>query len=871
MATSTLALPTLIVASAGTGKTYQIIECIVTLLEQADARLEQIGVITFTEAAAAELRQRVRKRLQSCDHPEADHIAAAKISTIHSFALGLLERHSLYLGMAASAFTLEEQLARTLRTQALNLALLDPALSAAVTQLKEVFKGDAERIKKVVFALLERAQALRLTADQLMAHQLNNRDFLAAAFGPGTNPRELDTALQQTLEARLELLSVKVTCKTDRAPLERSHEAHGLALQGKLRQAAELLVTLPKGTKQIEPILAELRSAGENWLLEHPDELTHLLALSDAVYALAASATARYEESKRARHCWDFNDQIARALELLEQEVAGEKLASYLARELPYLLVDEFQDTSPLQYRLTETLRRHGCQVTYVGDLKQAIYGWRDADSRLLLALLERAINQDHQPHTLATNWRSHPDLVAFTNELFAPACALVGLPFEPVNADGPLAQLGIASPLPRIEVALATGRTYSRPADFIARLCQLVAEKRLVLDPATTELRPLRWGDIAILERSHQRLDSWADKLSEANIPLIREAGSWSEQPEVKGAIAWLRCLANPYDTQALADTLCSDYFGLPPEQLASLACSGLFKDPAKFLETPEAWEALANQMPTPATAGVLRRFRQAWLQGREALASQPLLPGIRDAYETIAAESLLLSLPNGPQRRANFLRILELAAVLEASSAEVLALRGLTAATLENLLVWLQSLPDSEEDRQPRPAFDDNAVNLLTMHRAKGLEFPVVVVPNLSHNILATSPRCSIDWPEDPNLFLSPDILAHGQLRFVPPLPAVAELAQRFGQAAADAAGAREELCLLYVAFTRARDYLLLGWLAEAKPGTLQSLLDISVAGNSLAGQRIQRIGDHGNSMNRTHQELISNQESDLDTVAK
>lgn len=823
--------PRLVTASAGTGKTYWIVERVKALLTEEGVRLEQVGVITFTEAAAAELRVRIGLALREAGRPEADEIGSAPIMTIHGFALSLVRRHALLSGLAAEPMTLDDAQAEALRRLALNQILEDPAVSEQVACLKAALDTwDLDKVRKLIFDMLERARSLRMAASAFPDHATWNREFLLDAFGPSAGPEALDAALEDALLAAEPHWPINPEFKKDDGPLKACRRAIATWRRGDRLDAARLAAGLKDGSKKLEPHLAPCREAAEVWLRQHPDHRDWLVSVSDAAYGLASRALARYGELKRARGWLDFNDQIGHALDLLE---GG--LAPYVAAEMPHLLIDEFQDTSPMQFRLAEVLRAHGGHVHYVGDMKQAIYGWRDADSRLMAALIASA---PEAPHTLDRNWRSREELVSFCNDLFAPVFDFLGMPFGPVAAAA--SYPGVAAG-PCVELVMREKSYYPGPEHLIPRIVELVESGMPILDRESGEMRPVRWGDVAVLERGNDALEAWAARLAAAGVPYSRSLGGWSEQMEVRGAIAWLRCLANPYDTQAIADALCSDYFSFEPTSLALLAKEGLFRDPT-VLGQPEAWTRLADVLPSHE-ARVFRRFAAAWATAHAAIRHQPLTQAVRCALDALECDLRLAVYADAPQRRANLLRLVEHAATLEATPHDGLAVQGLTGATLEDFLAWLTTVPDSDLDKQPLVTErDPDAIQLITMHRAKGLEFPVVVVPKLSGRVQADAMRCEVTWPEDSQRLLDEDLFQLGKLRFVPPVADVGDLHLRLGRAEADASRAADESCLLYVAFTRARDYLMLGWLDRPRTGTLQTLLGVSLEGEALAGHPVR-----------------------------
>lgn len=837
--------PHLVTASAGTGKTYHIVSTVWKLVQQG-VRLDQIGIITFTELAAAELRQRVAAKLRENGHPDLDKVQGSLISTIHGFALSLIKRHALSLGLASGVQTLDELAATSLRRLSLNEVLADPLERDRIALLKRgLGTWDLDVIESVLTGLVDKAHSLNLPSSGLPVHGARNADTIRAAFGTPGDAAALDQALDAALANAQAKLPFDAPTKKDQEAIAKTRALAPQASKGDRLALAELASNLPEGAKRgdVEPLIAPLRAAAAQWLRFHPQVLEWLIQQSDGAYGLATSIMKRYETHKQQLSCLDFNDQIGVALKLLEQDTGAGPLAAHVVAEMPYLLVDEFQDTSPLQFRLTESLREHGCQVYYVGDLKQAIFGWRDADSRLMGALIEDAEATGVPSDTLDTNYRSHPDLVAFVNDFFEPLFTKQGQALPRVRAEGLHKAKGVPSPNPRLELLIESSRKwYSEPASYLSRVRTLIEQGTEILDRSTGELRPMRWGDIAVLTRNNKPLDEWATELDRFGIPFSREMPGWSGRGEVLGAIGWLRTLANPHDTQALAGVLASDYFGVPPHEFAPLATAGFFYDPARFLDSEAEWDALVAVLDGSTSQSVFASFRAIWARARALMEGKTLSRAVHVALATLEAEERMLCFPDGEQRRANLLKLLELAKSLEGLDGTLLGLRGLSAATLENFLIWLRTVPDGDHDRQPLVSSDDpDAVRLISMHKAKGLEFPVVIIPSLSGSTVSKAPRWAIAWDGHGRALLGPNMLQDSSIRYVPPHPDVGDLPERFGQADADAARRLEELCLLYVAFTRARDYLIVGWRESAMADRQQAILEWTLHGDTLAGHPV------------------------------
>jgi ATP-dependent exoDNAse (exonuclease V) beta subunit len=568
--------PTLVSAGAGTGKTYRIVQA-VTARVVAGTPVDRIAAVTFTEAAAAELQERLRARLFAEGLPaQAARVDGASVCTIHRFALTLLQRYPIAAGLAPDARVLDEEEAASLRRAVLSelvdrgaareLPVLLEGILGAGVGLSEHGWGDVatplDRLHQLLRELLEKGRSVAMDARRLRAEGPAAAARLLDALGAGAGEAHLDATWREALDdARAKLAT------TPESPYKKDkgfYDALRGVLVGEATSVYDAALRLSGSelSKALAPVFGPLVEAADRTVEAHPELRRRVGAGVTAAFSLAADVLERYQEEKARLGAVDFEDMQLLALDLLAGRTgAGMPYASLVAAAVPFVVVDEFQDTSPLQFRLFEALRAAGTEVAYVGDLKQGIYGFRAADSTLFEALLQRATDAGDAPETLDRSRRSRPELVGFANALFGALLPAHGLAFAPLTADNAYARGLCPKEVPSVDVVHARDRVGAG----IDRLSALVASGLPVLDRATGSARPVRWGDCAVLAYTHETLRRWAEALRERGIPAVLAARGLHETLEVQLARAWLRMIASPRDTAAAASVLVSELYGLP------------------------------------------------------------------------------------------------------------------------------------------------------------------------------------------------------------------------------------------------------------------------------------------------------------------
>lgn len=799
-------------ASAGTGKTHYVSHAIGDALTPdaaSPARVEGLIAVTYTRKAAAELASRIRQVLVTAGaYDRAQRLPLAYVGTVHSVCKRLLDEHAFEAGISPKLEVLPEEEAKSMLEQALEEAL-DPsfhdrldALSRALRPNWDAFKRQADWMDDVR-KVLDLARSNRIAAEQLA--EMGRRSVAgvhALLPAPALDGEALDRALVAQIEALTEHLqrSGDATDVTEKALNALRAALRDRDASGRLPWATWAKLSKVEPSKKHREQTARLHTVAADHE-RHPRLHADLTAYVTLVFEAAACALASYARWKEERRYIDYVDMEERTLDLL----AMPEVAAHLGARLDLFVVDELQDTSPIQLALFLALSRIAARSVWVGDRKQSIFAFRGADPSLMdgvSALVERG---GHEPRILETSYRSRPAIVDLVSHAFAPAFERQGIPARQVHATAHRTDDARLSTLPPFGVfSLATknaGEDVSAIAEGVRRLLEAPGETPVV-DRQTGETRDLRAGDIAILTRTNTDAAALAAALEQRGVRASLPRAGLLATPEGSIVSAALRLLVDASDRLATAEIEALTGFG--------------GRDPDGWLDAILARRAaeIARRSATPGVPGPAPPVEPQHdaLVRIAALRAGSSMLSPSEAVDALIAALGLVELcarwPQPTQRIGNIDALRRLAHAYEERCAQ-----RREAGTLAGLVHYFGAI-EGESDHQHVSAGDE-AVELSTYHRAKGLEWPVVVLSSLSFEresrafgVAVESERAGIDL-EDP--------LAGRWIRLWPwpygdqkklPLADAAAASPEAGRAADLAA--RESLRLLYVGFTRARDHL-------------------------------------------------------------
>jgi ATP-dependent helicase/nuclease subunit A len=728
-----------VTAGAGTGKTRTLVARYLSLLAEG-LPLRSIIAITFTRKAAREMRNRVRdtvrRYLEGSDLGAEERerwqslysqLDAARIGTIHSLCTEILRSHPAEARVDPRFEVLEEGQVNILRLQAVNEAL---AWAADDEQAAALFGLMGERI-------------LRITLEGLLGGRLDAQEVLGSIPGDLMGHwrqalEERQTQLLSGLEARPEwseavevLLGNAADDPEDLAEIQRQGAVAALEVaEGSLPDQLASLVRLsdislsggrqaawPGGKEQLGEVKSALRTLRELWK-EEAELLT--LALNPLDEGLAATYPAlratfefacdRYSAFRRERNALDFDDLERGALTLLQDNMS---IRSRWQDDVRALLVDEFQDTNSRQRDLIALLNGEGEKLFIVGDAKQSIYRFRGADVTVFRAERERIVQEGGAGIPLHRSFRAHRDLIAGLNALLEPVLGEEDPsrpwvePFAPLDYHREEPGSGFAPP--HVELHLTVGAksrgALDRAANALAaRLLSLMGSDLEVWGEGAT--RPLDYGDIAVLCRASTSFNSYEDALERAGIPFLTVAGrGFYRRPEIRDLLNGLQALADPTDDLALVGLLRSPGMGLSDAELYDLR-----EKRGEDGSSPPLWDVLQEA-------------------GGHASRAAELIRSLHDQVGRSPVADVLKGLLDGTGYRA---ALLETGGARAARNVDKLLADGHASGItgVGEFLEYVQGLRDSGTREGEARATAEGAVQIMTVHQAKGLEFPVVVL---------------------------------------------------------------------------------------------------------------------------------------------
>jgi ATP-dependent helicase/nuclease subunit A len=824
-------------AGAGCGKTFTLVERFLSHR----ALLSSLIAITFTERAAREMRERIeqacRERLLAAADDESERfwlgrlreLEAARVSTIHSFCASMLRSHAVEAGLDPRFQVLEDAQSATLLSEIIDDELRRQLVDASTPARRLAAMFGLESLHAMIAKLLA------------SRHEIDF-DFWIAAGPDDLVERWRRFHAENILRSALAQIAASSAARTVLELARTCHVTHP-EMQRRCALLVELLPALTASSAPDES-LKEIREAAKvqkggtkaNWPSEADygrfrDSAEELRKAIDAAWKTVAfdaslareSAVAglqllqivkpvaeAYRRKKTELGVLDFDDLLRRTRDLLEHPRHAE-LRRRLSENIELLLVDEFQDTDPLQVGLVQALSgpaNTGRKLFFVGDLKQSIYRFRGAAPNVFRDLRQSVPSAGQLALTL--NFRSQPAILDFVNALF---CEDLGPDYEALRPNRPQ-----VTPQPAIEFLWAPPPAFdqgaadteaersrketvedlrNREAKWIARRLRSMFDggEAIVLDKDSAgraAARTARPGDVAILFRALSDVEIYENALRTHDIPYYVVGGkAFYSQQEVFDLLNVLRTIADPTNEVALVGALRSPFFSLPDETLFWLAERGDRRSAGGglaaglFAKTLPAELDKAQRRRAAFAANTLRELRER----KDRLAIAELINEVlaRTGYDAILLAEFL-----GDRKLANLHKLIEQA-------------RGFDRAGIFSLADFLAQLSQFVAD-QPDEALaathreTSDVVRLMSIHKSKGLEFPVVIVPDLERRGGASTTSVAFD-PRLGPLVAARDgdgeVLAGGLALY------------KFIENEEDAAEATR---LFYVATTRAADYLIL-----------------------------------------------------------
>ncbi|MDX2151705.1 MAG: UvrD-helicase domain-containing protein [Bryobacteraceae bacterium] len=663
-----------VVAGPGSGKTRVLVERFAWLVDQGVSPL-RILAITFTEKAAYEIKKRLVERFAA--RPEVRRqIERAYVSTLHAFCLRLLKENAIAAGLDPR-FDLLDERQQTAELHAAAAQALDDLFERRPHELRRLL--ESWRTERPVEDILAVCEAVRLSGRPIAS--LRETPFPEGAFDRlvasvramrRASPRGTTDAQRRKLAELDEWLS-----GVPQRPFAAAHFEHlkGFKCDKRWPRDHPIYAAIDGVREQLEEARAELVAA---YYSAQRETLIRTLEHFDEIY----------RAKKRALSRLDFSDLEEQAIALLR---ANGELRENVRENFEAILMDELQDTNPLQWELMDLVRTPG-RFFAVGDINQSIFGFRHAEPRVF-ERFRQAVSARGVVDRLGENYRSRSEVLAAVDRVCSGLGGIVENQLEPVRR---FTRGGAPVEIVAAHSDEWDGAEAAEAAWIAGRIREL--QREMQIEDRAGGVRAARFRDFAVLVRNTGFIDALEPELAKRHVPYLLTRGrSFFEEPEVTDLVAALRAIENPLDEAALAAAARSPLFGIRDEALLRFKLDG--KDPEEF--------------------GELRRLLNDVRRWKDELPPDRLLARLLDAcgYEEGAR----------PGERANIDKLLAL-------------LRDWHAARPAPLSEWLELLANlRQEHEEPNAPANDSpdAVHVMSIHASKGLEYPVVFLAALHKGV--------------------------------------------------------------------------------------------------------------------------------------
>lgn len=860
----------LVSAAAGSGKTAVLVERIIRMLTDPEkpADVDRLLIVTFTEAAAAEMKERIRGAIEQAleERPEDVHlqrqatlIHSAQITTIHSFCLSVIREHFHILDIDPSFRIAEEGELKLLRQDVLD-ELLEACYIYAETSFLEFVEKfgtgrNDKKIEEIILKLYDYSRSYpqpELWLDACVRSYRTGRDD-----GTGTEPACMERVKvlvrQKTGDMLLILEEGLRLCGLPDGPYMYGEmlEADSEGLEHLLKQESfagmyeavqgiawkrlsakkddsvdvdkrdQVKALREKVKKMMKDITAMyFYEAPEEILKDMEESADSMQVLTDLVKQFSEA----FSRKKQSKNMIDFSDMEQFALRILTTEVEGRLVPSLAAAEYQEqfleVMIDEYQDSNLIQEAIltsVSTVSKGRNNIFMVGDVKQSIYRFRLSRPELFMEKYETYSQEDsdRQRIDLHKNFRSREEVLGSVNFIFEQIMRreLGGICYDGQAALYPGASYdpqldGQGRSLNRAELILVdtsddglageTGR--EREARAVARRIKELLLSGRVLDKASGTYRAPRYKDIVILTRS---IKGWADVfaavLGEEGIPAY--AGSregYFETYEVSVLLDYLRILDNFMQELPLTAVLTSPFAGLNAQQLADIRNA--------YPELPY-YEAVLEYAHAKEQGGDLRKLLQAFLEKLEYFREMVPYTAIHELLWRIIEDTgyglYIASMPGGAQREANVEMLVEKASAFE----------GTSYKGLFNFVRYIEQLKKYDVDYGEANIADEQSdtVRIMTIHKSKGLEFPIVFVCGMGKQFNTQDVKGSI--------VIHPEWGVGIDAIDLEKRTRISTILKKVIQEEITRENLGEELRVLYVALTRAKEKLIMtGGLPQA-----------------------------------------------------
>ena len=722
----TLDKPLFVAAGAGSGKTFTLTQRIVWALKEGSgtdgkpylSSLDQALIITFTNAAATEIKERVREALEKEGlHSAALQVDDAWISTIHGMCSRILKIHALDLGLDPEFEIIDDMTRNQLVNISIEEVLRELSQDESSAEFLSIYAGNRDALKSRIETLISYAQSSPVGMDaisfvgdssdlEVLKAELENLcgalEALKGAIA-ATKPDEVEQlqSVQSELSSKLQQHLFLSLTDFDQAFWDTLQKALKIG-----RSSKEIKIVKDEAAYQLK-VCSSLFG-----LIQDTFEGQCLKDVTEQVYKL-------FKQKKRAVGGLDNDDLLHLTAKVFEEHP---EIAAVYTDKFKLVMVDEFQDTDQQQVQMIKSLSGKDAQyLTTVGDAQQSIYRFRGADVDVFFRR-QAEVSEDLQPR-LVDNFRSHNEILRFV----AKVCSADGMipNFMDLSAgrEEPATPFIAHSPRVYFEVTKFEKSGNSKPGDDVTR-SQLVAYQLADRINTLMQDEKIQAKDVAILMKSVKKAQPYIEALRTFGIEsVVSGASTFGEQPEVQLIGSLLQALANMYDSyEGLFPVLSSEIFSLDASDLLLLGTN--FGENGQRITNRDIAESVVNDVCNPPfeISPKLNNALEVLSNARSSLSNKRVSDVIKKVVLDAGWISRLQKMGNeGQSKIANIFAALEQIDSLQ---------KELSIGVASVAKAFSQWCNTAKESPKVLHCSTQNAVTFMTIHASKGLEFPVVAV---------------------------------------------------------------------------------------------------------------------------------------------
>lgn len=847
----------LVAAAAGSGKTAVLVERIIQRILRDKIDVDRLLVVTFTNASAREMKQRVDQRIQEAysESPDNTHlknqrikIHQAQISTLHSFCLKLIQQHYDVLdidpnfktsGEAENILLLEQTIDEVLEQ---HYDILDPNFVDLTEQLSSDRNDDQLRaiVKKMYFFSVANPNPVNWLQNLSVPYENEQQQeallqllnelamiFMTSALESLNKSYDLFMMLEEVdkqvavIEREQQFLKQAMEDGYINSEIVTQHEFEKTfpRKDKKIKEANEMMIDAYDDGKAYYDDYKKLVSKVKNDYFSRASEdlKSDMKRLAPRVSYLAQithDVIERFNQKKRGRNVLDFSDYEHFALRILTNEDGSPSTIAKAYREqFEEILVDEYQDTNRVQEKILSCIKRGeeaDGNLFMVGDVKQSIYKFRQADPSLFIGKYNR-FTLDGSEYglriDLSQNFRSRFEVLTTTNYLFKhmmdeavgeivyddAAQLYYGAPFDNEPHDVQLNML--------IEDGASDLKGSEQEAEYVVQQVEKIMDEREIYDVKTQQYRKPTYKDIVILERSYGQARKIQQAFKDHNIPFhVNSKEGYFEQTEVQLILSFLRTVDNPLQDIYLVGLMRSVIYQFTEDELSNIRVFSPNDD--YFYQSIQHY--MAHDVANKKLVKKLQAFLNDIAMYQEYSQSHPVYQLIDKFYNDHYVIQYFSGLIGGKGRRANLYGLFNKAVEFENSS-----FRG-----LYQFIRFIDELIERGKDFGEENIIgpNDDVVRMMTIHSSKGLEFPYVIYSGLSRKFRRDELHKPVILNQNYGLGMT-----YFDVETNLTYPSLSSVTYK---AIAEKEMVSEEMRLIYVALTRAKEQLfLVGRVKEEK----------------------------------------------------